>query len=468
MRGIAIVVVALLVVLAGAGVSAQAREQVRMPRSLAEVKLSFAPVVRKVRPAVVNVYARQVVRARRRLPPLFDDPFFREFFGDDFGFDLPRERVRNSLGSGVIVSKGGLIITNNHVIENATDIRVVLSDRREFSARVLARDEALDLALLKVRADEPLPVARLGDSDALEVGDVVLAIGNPFGVGQTVTMGIVSALGRNRLGRSRYQHFIQTDAAINPGNSGGALVNLKGEVIGINTMIVSRTGGNVGLGFAVPANLARSFIENARRGVVAKPWAGVKMRSIDGDMAAALGMRRPHGGLVEWLHPRSPLKAAGVRVSDVIVRVDGRPLGKASDLGYLLASKPLGTTAIIEVLRDGRRLSFRIKRVPPPSGLRRAETLRGRHMLAGLRVAEFTQELARQLGVPVPRGVMVVDVQGGPARRFQLRRRDVIIETNGVRIVSISGLKRALSRAGGRVHEIVLWRRGAIIRMRFG
>ncbi len=459
---------ALLAVLLIATSAVTAREQVRVPDSLAQVKLSFAPVVKKARPAVVNVYARQVVRARRRLPMLFDDPFFREFFDDHFGFGMPEERVRNSLGSGVIVSGKGLIITNNHVIENATDIRIVLADRREFSARVLARDEGLDLALLKIRPAGPLPVLKLGDSDALEVGDVVLAIGNPFGVGQTVTMGIVSALGRNNLGRSRYQHFIQTDAAINPGNSGGALVNLRGELVGINTMIVSRSGGNVGIGFAVPVNLVRSFMENARRGITARPWGGVKLRGIDTDMAEALGLGRPMGALVEELHPQSPLKKAGIRVGDVILAIDGKPLRKASEFGYRLASRPLGSDAVIDVLRDGRRKSFKVKRVPKPSGLRKARTLRGRHMLSGLRVVEFDGKLARRLGVPVQRGVMVVDALRGSARGLRLQRRDVIMELNGRRINSIAMLEQALKSAKGRVLSITVWRRGAVIRMRFG
>ena len=459
---LAMLVLALLL-LPGPGQRAQAK----VPESMAELKLSFAPVVKKVKPAVVNVYARQVVRTRRRLPMLFDDPFFREFFGEPFGLGMPEERLRNSLGSGVIVSKDGRIVTNSHVIENAVDIRVVLSDGREFPARVLLRDEETDLALLKVDADTPLPVLKLGDSDALEVGDVVLAIGNPFGVGQTVTMGIVSGLGRTRIGRSPYQAFIQTDAAINPGNSGGALVNLKGELVGINTMIVSRSGGNIGLGFAVPVNLVRSMLVNAKDGRVVRPWGGVKLRTVDADMAEALGLPRPQGGLVEALDPQSPLRQAGIRVGDVILSIDGKPLRKASEFGYRLASRPIGVDAVVEVLRNGRRISFKVKRVPPPSDVRdRPVRLRGRHMLNGVLVGEMTERLRQRLRLRG--GVVVLRVPGGsPAARLGIRRGDIILQVNGQPVRSARQLQ-ALLRRTGRVRAIDLWRRGGIVRMRFG
>ncbi len=450
--------------------SAQAKE--RVPQNMAQLKLTFAPVVKKARPAVVNVYARQVVRARRRLPMLFDDPFFRHFFGDDLFPDIPQERVRNSLGSGVIVTQDGKIVTNGHVIENATDIRVVLADGREFRADVVLVDPLTDLALLKIDPeDEELPVIELGDSDALQVGDVVLAIGNPFGVGQTVTMGIISALGRTRVGRSPYQHFIQTDAAINPGNSGGALVDTRGRLVGINTMIVSRTGGNIGIGFAVPVNLVKVMLANARLGKVVRPWAGVKLRAIDPDMAEALGLGRPHGALVERLLPQSPLKQAGIRVGDVILRIDGKPLRNASEFGYHWASKPIGTRAIVEVLRNGRRVSFRARRVPPPRGVvntpDHAVLLRGKHLLAGAEVTDLLPEAARRAGLNSEGGVLVMKVLGGPAARIGIRRGDVILKLNGRRLRSVAQLLKLLE-VSPRVRDLLIWRKGGMLRMRFG
>ena len=458
----ALVLLALAVV---AIAPAQAKE--RVPQSMAELKLSFAPVVKKVKPAVVNVYARQVVRTRR-VPLLFDDPFFREFFGGGLP-GIPQERVRNSLGSGVIVGADGRIVTNSHVIENATDIRVVLADGREYKARVLLVDPEIDLALLKVNAEEPLPTIRIGDPDRLEVGDVVLAIGNPFGVGQTVTMGIVSALGRTALGRSPYQSFIQTDAAINPGNSGGALVNLKGELVGINTMIVSRSGGNIGIGFAVPANLVRTMLANAKLGHVVRPWAGVKLRTITPEFAEALGMRRPHGALVEQLLPKSPLKVAGIHVGDVIVAIDNKPLRSAADFGYRWASKPVGTKAVVEVLRDGRRVSFKVKRVPPPKDIvGETATLRGRTLLSGLKVRDLTPYLARKLGLRLKGGVLVVSVApGSNAYRSGFERGDIILGVNRRTVRTVRELRTVLRR-NGRVRDLVIWRRGGILRMHFG
>ncbi len=469
MTGIWLIFLALLMMLAPFGTVTQAKQQV--PENMARLKLTFAPVVKKARPAVVNVYALQVVRTRRRLPMLFDDPFFREFFGDDLFPGIPEERVRNSLGSGVIVTRDGKIVTNSHVIENATDIRVVLSDGREFRAKVVLVDPLTDLALLQIEPEEDLPVIELGDSDTLEVGDVVLAIGNPFGVGQTVTMGIVSALGRTRVGRSPYQHFIQTDAAINPGNSGGALVDLHGRLVGINTMIVSRTGGSIGIGFAVPVNLVKVMLANARLGKVVRPWAGVRLRSIDTDMAEALGLKRPHGALVEALDPKSPLKEAGIRVGDVILRIDGKVLRNASEFGYHWASKPIGTDAVVEVLRNGKRISFKVRRVPQPKGAAgitgKSVVLNGKHLLAGAQVADLPPEAARRVGLGKGGGVLVLKVLGGPARRIGIRRGDVILKVNGERVDSVAKLLKVLED-NPRVRDLLIWRKGGILRMRFG
>ncbi|CAN0480566.1 unnamed protein product, partial [Discosporangium mesarthrocarpum] len=272
----------------------------RVPASKAEISLSFAPLVKSAAPAVVNIYTRRVVRARR-ISPLFNDPFFRRFFGNQFApGNRQNQRVQNSLGSGVIVSADGLIVTNHHVIDKADEITVVLTDRREFEAEVVTRDEGTDLAVLRIKANnEKLPFLKLRDSDTLEVGDLVLAIGNPFGVGQTVTSGIVSALARTARGVSDFGFFIQTDAAINPGNSGGALIALDGGLVGINTAIYSRGGGSNGIGFAIPSNMVATVIGSAvSGGQVVRPWLGARGQTVNADLARSLGLSRPSGVLV--------------------------------------------------------------------------------------------------------------------------------------------------------------------------
>ena len=296
--------------------------------------LSFAPLVKQTTPAVVNVYARTKIRSRR-FSPFAEDPFFRHFFGEE-GLGAARERFKDSLGSGVIVDDEGLVVTNSHVVGGASDIRVVLADKREFDARILLTDDRTDLAVLKIDGGaQALPALELGDSDALEVGDLVLAIGNPFGVGQTVTSGIVSALARTEVGVSDYQFFIQTDAAINPGNSGGALIDVKGRLIGINTAIYSRTGGSIGIGFAVPANMVNAVVQSARAGnKVVRPWLGADLQDITTDIAEALGLQRRSGSLIAAVAPHSPLVGAGLTRGDVITAMDDREVNSAKELVY--------------------------------------------------------------------------------------------------------------------------------------
>ena len=288
----------------GPGGLAAAQER-RVPSSTAELTLSYAPVVQRVAPAVVNVYAAKVVENRT---PFFDDPFFRRFFGGP-NSSLPREQVQRSLGSGVIVDPSGLVITNNHVIEGASEVKVALADKREFEAELVLKDTRTDLAVMRLKGvREKFPALELGNSDELQVGDVVLAIGDPFGVGQTVTHGIVSALARTQIGITDYQFFIQTDAAINPGNSGGALVDIHGRVIGINTAIFSRSGGSQGIGFAIPANMVRVVVASAKDGgtAVKRPWLGAKLQAVSPDIAEGLGLKRPAGALVSSVAAGSP------------------------------------------------------------------------------------------------------------------------------------------------------------------
>ena len=467
-RILALICLALVIVSFGPGDVVVARGQVRVPQTQGELVLSFAPVAKKAMPAVVNVYARKVVRVRRRVPLLFDDPFFREFFGDDFLFGRPMERVRNSLGSGVIVTPDGYIVTNNHVIADADDIRVVLSDRREFPARVVARDERTDLAFLKVEAEEPLPYLKIGDSDALEVGDIVLAIGNPFGVGQTVTQGIVSATARTGVGRNRYQLFIQTDAAINPGNSGGALVNMKGELVGINTMIFSRSGGSNGIGFAIPSNLVRTLLDGIRsKGRIVRPWAGVFLQAVTPDIAESLGLKRPAGALVVRFHPLSPLKRAGLKRGDVIIAVDGHEIGDVREFGYRFGAGRIGSRARITYLRGERRRTATVKRIAPPEIPPRNETLiRGRNLFAGLKVANLSPAVIAELGLSPARrqGVVVTRVVGGPARRAGFRRGDVILEVNGIEVDSVATFRKILA-SGERIWEVAVARGDQVLRL---
>src|SRR5207249_1436872 len=287
----------------------------RVPSSPTELRLSYAPVVQRAAPAVVNVYAAKTVAVRN---PLFDDPIFRRFFGVPGAPGGQGDPVQRSLGSGVLVDPAGLIVTNNHVIEGADQVKVSLADKREFEADMVLKDSRSDLAVLRIRAqNERFPALELADSDALEVGDVVLAIGNPFAVGQTVTHGIVSAVARTQVGITDYQFFIQTDAAINPGNSGGALIDLKGNLIGINTAIFSRSGGSIGIGFAIPANMVKTVVQSAETGGrIQRPWIGAETQDVTAEIADSLGFARPEGALIAGLHPNSPLAVAGLKRGD--------------------------------------------------------------------------------------------------------------------------------------------------------
>ncbi len=439
-----------------------------VPKTREEIQLSFAPVVKETSPAVVNVYARRLVSQRDQ--GLFADPFFRKFFGGDGVFGAPRERVQNSLGSGVIVDGKGLIVTNNHVILGGSDIRVVLADRREFEAKLLVADERTDLAILKIDAgDEELPALPMGDSDNLEVGDLVLAIGNPFGVGQTVTSGIVSALARTQVGITDYQFFIQTDAAINPGNSGGALIDLKGNLVGINTAIFSRSGGSIGIGFAIPANMVKTVVQSAETGGrIQRPWIGAETQDVTAEIAESLGFARPEGALIASLHPKSPLALAGLKRGDVILALDGKPVENAKELSYRVATAQVGSSAIVEYQRGSERRETRIQLIAAPETTARDETLlEGNTPFTGLVVANLSPAVADELGLPSgSTGVVAADVKGGPARRL-FRKGDVILEVNGVVIDNVDTLNEAVKKSEG-FWQFAVNRGGRVIRMQLG
>jgi len=437
-----------------------------VPDSRTELQLSYAPVVQRVAPSVVNIYTRRIVRSGPGLP-FFDDPFFQRFFGDRF-LGAPRERVENSLGSGVIVDPDGLIVTNQHVIGGADEVTVALADRREFTATVVGSDERTDLAVLRIdTGGQALPALLLGDSDAIEVGDLVLAIGNPFGVGQTVTSGIVSALARTGIGGADAGSFIQTDAAINPGNSGGALVTLDAKLIGINTLIYSRSGGSIGIGFAIPSNLVRVVVDSLVAGGQAlRAWLGAWGQAVGADLAKALDLDRPVGVLIDKVYPGGPADRAGLELGDVVIAVDGHEIYDPQGLAFRFSTRPLDGKAELSVARRGKRLSLKVAlEVAPETPPRDLRQLRGPHPLAGATVGNLSPAFAEELGVDATlTGVIVVGVSGGPAARLGLQPGDLIAEVDGVAIDSTATLETVLARALQR-WSIAVSRAGEVLRV---
>jgi len=421
------------------------------------LKQGFRAVAKQTLPAVVNISSTKTVRTGGNVPrdPFFE-PFFRDFFGDRFGrgFEFPRERREQALGSGVIVSPDGYILTNHHVIDGATDIRVSLSDKRELKAKVVGSDPKTDIAVLKVE-EKNLPVLKLGDSSKLEVGDIVLAVGNPFGIGQTVTMGIVSAVARHGvLDPESYEDFIQTDAAINPGNSGGALVNVNGELVGINTAIISRSGGNQGIGFAVPSNMARNVMEQiVRDGRVVRGWLGVVIQPVNSGVAKAFGLSNARGVLVGDVSAGSPGAKAGLEKGDIILEFNGQPVSDVADLRWKVASTRPKSTVQLKVFRNGKEMTLPVTLGELPeeqnrSGFSRED--RG-SVLDGVQVDELTPQVARQLGLPRDTfGVVITDVRpGSPAAEAGLRRGDVVQEVNRRRVTNVTSFERAVREGEG-------------------
>jgi serine protease Do len=418
-----------------------------VPQSMMQVQQSFAPVVRKIAPAVVNVYARSVVQAP--MNPLMQDPLFQRFFGVSPEF---RQRVQQSLGSGVIVRGDGVILTNNHVIEGGQDIIVALSDKREFRAKVVLADSRTDLAVLKIDTKgEKLPTIEFGDSDRLNVGDLVLAVGDPFGVGQTVTMGIISALARTQVSASDYQFFIQTDAAINPGNSGGALVTTDGRLAGINTSIYSRTGESIGIGFAIPANLARRVVESALGGGgIHLAWVGAEGQPVTGDIAASLGLLRPGGVVLKSVYPGGPVANAGMKTGDVILTVDGVEVDDMQGLNYRTATHKAGDVVKLHIASGGKQRDVDVKlAVPPENPPRQLTAVAGRNPLTGAKVENLSPAVAMDVQASVmERGVVVVSVaEGSIAANYGFQTGDIVRAINGANIGNIGDLAHALNSA---------------------
>ena len=436
---------------------ARAQER-RVPVSANELRLSYAPVVQRAAPAVVNVYAAKMVTVRN---PLFDDPIFRRFFGIPGGGG---EQLQRSLGSGVLVDAVGLVVTNHHVIEGADQVKVSLSDKREFEAEIVLKDARSDLAVLRIKSrNERFAALEFADSDALQVGDLVLAIGNPFAVGQTVTHGIVSAVARTQVGITDYQFFIQTDAAINPGNSGGALVDLTGRLVGINTAIFSRSGGSQGIGFAIPANMVKVVVASARSGgtTVRRPWLGARLQAVTPEIAESLGLKRPAGALIASVSPSSPAARAGLRTSDLINAMDGQPIEDSNAFDYRFATKPIGGSARLGVVRGGRELEINVTLEAAPDTPHEELVISSPSPFQGAKVSNLSPALADDLRLdPGAQGVVIVDIaNGSPAQSLGFQRGDLVLSVNNAKIAKTRDLERIAGQQS-RLWRITIMRGG--------
>ncbi len=465
---LAILAAALLFV-SGHAVPAVAEDNSQVPQSREQITLSFAPLVRKAAPAVVNVFSRKTVK-ERVASPFAADPFFRRFFGDAFPGGV-RERVAQSLGSGVILREDGLVVTNHHVIDGADEIRVVLNDRREYKAEVLRSDKHMDLAVLRLldTGGRKFPTLAIRPSDSLEVGDLVLAIGNPFGVGQTVTSGIVSALARTTVGVNDFNFFIQTDAAVNPGNSGGALIGMDGQLVGINSAIYSRDGGSLGIGFAIPSEMVLTMLHAAEKGgPLLLPWFGAEGEAVTAEMAEAARIDRPAGVIIDTVTVGSPAARAGIQQGDVITEVDGKPVDDPQALKFRLATKPIGGQVSLHVLRGGKARDVAVALEAPPENPPRDTTvMKDATPLQGATAANLNPALAQEKGYADGSGVVLVEVpDGSQAGRLGFAEGDMVVSLNDQRITSVSQLVRALSAAGGR-WQIAIRRDGQMRSMSF-
>ena len=411
-----------------------------VPQSRAEIALSFAPVVREAAPAVVNVYSLQ-----KEVDPFYsNDPILRRFFGRQ------QPRGGSALGSGVIVDPSGIMVTNAHVIKNASEIRVGFNDRREAAAKLLLRDTRTDLAVLQIEGEGPFPVLPFAPPASLETGDLVLAIGNPFGVGQTVTQGIVSATARTQVGIADQRFFIQTDAAINPGNSGGALIDMAGRLVGINTAIYSRSGGSIGIGFAIPAEMVELVVSSAKDdGVVRRPWFGAKLETVTRELSRQLGLDRPAGAVVVELVDGGPAERAGIRVADVVTAVDGLPVTDTDSFAYALATRGTEGEAEITFQRaaKARTVTLTLER-PPETEPRDTRRIAGRSPFAGATVENLSPAVADELNLDVTTtGVVIARVRArSPAQRLGLRPGDVVLSVNDAAVETTADLERVARR----------------------
>ncbi len=423
---------------------------------------AFAKVVQKARPAVVFIRVEKTVEKSTAQGPFnymdpfdfFNDPFFQRFFGPRFHRPQPKRKFKErGQGSGFIVDKKGYILTNNHVVGGADLIEVRLFDGREFKAKIIGTDPQSDVAVIKIDADDDLPVLPLGDSDKLQVGEWVIAVGNPFGLSESVTVGVVSAKGRNRIGINDYEDFIQTDAAINPGNSGGPLINIRGEAIGMNTAIFSRSGGYMGIGFAIPINMAKAVMRQLiEKGKVVRGWLGVVIQEIDEDLAKSFGLEKPEGVLVTEVADDSPAKRGGLKQGDIILQLNGQKVKDVGDLRNRIALTPPGTKVKLLVLRDGKKKLLVVKIGEKPGETTVGGVRHGILKKLGLSIQDLTPELAEQFGYKEGQGVLVSEVEpGSPAERAGIRAGFLIEEVNRVRVHNVKECMEALRKSKRRV-----------------
>jgi len=432
----------------GAAFSAYAQGQ-SIPASREQITLTFAPLVKQVAPAVVNIYAQKRIR-QRVMSPLLEDPFLRRLFEGALPPGYTRERMENSLGSGVIVRADGTVVTSNHVINGADEIRVVLADRREYDASVVIADTHSDLAVLRIDTKgERLPFLELADSDESQVGDLVLAIGDPFGVGQTVTSGIISAMARTAVSTGDLDYFIQTDAAINPGNSGGALVTMSGKLVGINAAIYSRDGGSLGIGFAVPSNMVRAVLNGVAQGQksLVHPWTGITGQDITVDLAASLNISPPAGFLVDAINPASPALKAGLKIGDVVVSVNNRAVDDLESFNYRIATLPPGSTVVVGLVRKGQKISVSFPLITAPEVPPRNETrMTGENPLAGAALANISPAVIEQTSLEnIDHGVVAESIAPDSiAASIGLRPNDVVVAINGIKTPTVQDVVAAI------------------------
>ena len=446
-----------VLILMSAGVACYGQEPLgRVPRSNGEIRLSFAPVVQKAAPAVVNVHSRRAIAQRSAFA---GDPFFERFFGTP---DNERDAV--TLGSGVIVEKSGIIVTNHHVVKGAQELRIILSDRREFEAKVLLADERTDLAVLKVDSNQDLPSLNYAERLTPKVGDLVLAIGNPFGVGQTVTNGIVSALARTDVGITDYAFFIQTDAAVNPGNSGGALVDMNGELIGVNTAIYSRSGGSNGIGFAIPVEMVRTVVAAALKGdSIIRPWLGARLQAIDLDLAVSIGLDRPRGVIISELWPAGSAERSGLKQGDIILKIDNNDVNDEVAVRFRLATRPIGELAEFTVLRNGSKKAFFVIAEPAPGDVQGSRlVINQTNPFAGSELVELSPAFNENNGIdPFQKGVVIFNVNRSTvADYFGFKPGDRVIEIYQPPIGTLQDVKSILSRMDGQKQWPLIIKRG--------
>jgi serine protease Do len=446
---------------AGAGETATTSEITRDETIFLDtLNRSLSAVAEMVKPSVVNISTTSTVTSGgTQLDEFFNDPFFRRFFGDQFGGQMPEQKFKSSaLGSGVIVTADGYILTNNHVVQNTDEIKVLLDDRREFTGKVIGTDSHSDLAVIKIKA-QGLPAVRIGNSDTLKIGEVVMAVGNPFALNQTITMGIVSAVGRSRVGIADYEDFIQTDAAINPGNSGGALINIKGELVGINTAIFSTSGGYMGIGFAIPSNMAKAVKDSIiKHGKVVRGWLGVSIQDMTPELAKHFGIKEKRGSLVTDIIKDSPAEKAGFQRGDLITSIEGKPIEESSSLRNMVAQSSPGSTVMVTVIRDSKEkiLSVTLGEL--------AETVAAapvkseyRNVLNGVHVQDLTPDIRQQFDLPKEvEGVIIADIDSDSAAVMALTTGDVIGEINRKAIRSVKDYEKISSKLGEKESVLLL------------